>query len=88
MRGTLQPNCMIYYSIKMLVTLQQMSLDRKKPWTFSGTKSGKHFWVFRPEEGKGKPVGLIQPYDSFMSAHDMTALTYTQVVCFVTDISS
>jgi len=34
---------MIYYSIEMLVTLQQMSLDRKTPWTFSGTKSGKHF---------------------------------------------
>jgi len=47
------------------------------------------FLSVRPEVGKDKPVGLIQTYDSFMPAHVMLwPLKYTQVVCFVTDISS
>jgi hypothetical protein len=76
--------CMVYYSIQKLVTVQQMSLDWKKQWTFSGTKSGKHFWVLRPEVGKGKPVGLIQPYNSHASPwHVMITWKYIQVICFL-----
>jgi len=47
-------------------------ISQEETMNISGTKSRKHFCVFRQEVGKGKPVGLIQPYNSFMPAHDMS----------------
>jgi len=35
-------------------------ITQEETMNISGTKSGKHFCVFRQEVGKGKPAGLIQ----------------------------
>lgn len=52
-----------YSPVDVIRQEETMNIFRHKVW--------EAFLSVRPEVDKGKPVGLIQPYDSFMPAHDM-----------------